>query len=109
MLINFNEIQPKTIPAFKGGEKEVTTCMYADANGKIARFTLLPGSSIGLHTHDTSSEMIYVLSGTGKALYDDGEEPLTAGICHYCPKGHSHSVINTGDEPLVFFAVVPEQ
>ena len=109
MLINFSEMEPKTIPAFKGGEKEVTTCMSVDDNGKIARFSVEPGASIGYHLHDTSSEMIYVISGTGKALYDDGEESLYPGICHYCPKGHSHSVINNGTETLVFFAVVPEQ
>ena len=109
MLINFNTMEPKIIPAFKGGEKEVTTCMHVDGNGKIARFTLQPGASIGMHLHDTSSEMIYILSGSGKALYDDCEEILEPGICHYCPKGHSHSVINNSDAPLVFFAVVPEQ
>lgn len=109
MLIDFSNMEPKVIPAFKGGEKEVTTCMHVDENGKIARFTLEPGASIGMHLHDTSSEMIYILSGTGKALYDDGKETLTPGVCHYCPKGHSHSVINDSDCKLVFFAVVPEQ
>ena len=68
-----------------------------------------PGSSIGYHTHGTSSEIIYILSGTGKVKYDGGEEPLEAGQCHYCPKGHSHSLINNSDGPLEFFAVVPNQ
>ena len=31
------------------------------------------------------------------------------GDCHYCPKGHTHSLINNSDEDLVFFAVVPVQ
>ena len=38
-----------------------------------------------------------------------GQETLTAGDCHYCPKGHSHSLINGGGEDLVFFAVIPQQ
>ncbi|MCQ2566749.1 MAG: cupin domain-containing protein [Clostridia bacterium] len=109
MLINFSEMEPKTIQAFKGGEREVQTCMFKDENGKIARFSLEPGASIGFHLHDTSSEMIYVISGSGKALFDASEEALLPGICHYCPKGHSHSVINSGNETLTFFAVVPEQ
>ena len=53
--------------------------------------------------------MIYILQGEGKALYEDREEELYAGVCHYCPKGHSHSVINNSDEDLIFFAVVPQQ
>ena len=65
--------------------------------------------SIGLHTHDTSSEIIYILKGRGKVLYDGGYEEVEEGLCHYCPKGHEHSLINDSDEDLIFFAVVPEQ
>ena len=40
----------------------------------------------------------------------DGEyERVEAGVCHYCPKGHTHSLINDSDSDLVFFAVVAEQ
>mgnify|MGYP000196439956 CR=1 FL=1 len=55
-----------------------------------------------------SSEIVYVLSGTGKALYGGGEERLTPGDCHYCPEGHAHSLINDGTQTLEFFAVVPQ-
>ena len=40
-------------------------------------------------------------------LYDDGEETLLPGQAHYCPMGHSHSLINRGDCDLKFLAVVP--
>ena len=53
--------------------------------------------------------MIYVLEGSGKMLYDGGEERLSAGDFHYCPEGHEHSFINDGDRDLVFIAVVPAQ
>ena len=39
----------------------------------------------------------------------DETERLAAGDCHYCPKGGFHTLINDGDEDLVFFAVVPQQ
>ena len=44
-------------------------------------------------------------------LGQDGllRERVEAGVCHYCPKGHTHSMINDSDEDLVFFAVVPVQ
>lgn len=60
------------------------------------------------NTHETSSEVMYFLSGTGKVLYDGVWEPVAPGTCHYCPKGHSHSLVNDGTEDLVTFAVVPE-
>ena len=109
MLIEFDKIQETVIPGFLGGEGTFRSHMRVDELGKIMRGTLEPGSHIGLHTHDTSSEIIYILSGKGKVLYDGGYEPLSAGSCHYCPKGHSHSLINDSGALLEFFAVVPVQ
>lgn len=109
MNIDFNAIPETVIPHMRGGEKEVRAHMFTDELGKIMKGRLIPGASIGLHTHETSSEIIYILSGTGKILYDDGCEVLSPGSCHYCPKGHAHSLINDSGADLEFFAVVPEQ
>ncbi|WP_363142484.1 hypothetical protein [uncultured Methanobrevibacter sp.] len=43
------------------------------------------------------------------AICDDFEEILKAGTCHVCPKGSTHSIINVGDEDLVFYTVVPQK
>ena len=109
MLIEFDKMEEQTIPHFQGGEGAFLTKMRVDELGKILRGRLEPGSTIGLHTHDTSSEIIYILAGKGKVLYDGEYEPLSAGSCHYCPKGHSHSLINDSDALLEFFAVVSVQ
>lgn len=109
MLIEFDKMEEQVIPEFLGGEGVFHTRMRVDELGKIMRGALEPGSCIGLHTHDTSSEIIYILAGKGKVLYDGAYEPLSAGSCHYCPKGHSHSLINDSDALLEFFAVVPFQ
>lgn len=109
MLIDFSTMEEQVMPGFLGGEGTFHTRMRVDGLGKIMRGRLEPGSSIGLHTHDTSSEIIYILAGTGKVLYDGEYEPLAAGSCHYCPKGHAHSLINDSDGNLEFFAVVPVQ
>ena len=109
MLIEFDKMEEQTIPHFQGGEGAFLTKMRVDELGKILRGRLEPGSTIGMHTHDASSEIIYILAGKGKVLYDGEYEPLSAGSCHYCPKGHSHSLINDSDGMLEFFAVVPVQ
>ena len=109
MLINFDKIEETVIPKFRGGEKETRARMFVDSACKIMYGKLEPGASIGLHTHETNSEIIYVLEGRGKTLYDGSYEEVEAGLCHYCPKGHAHSLINDSDEDLIFFAVVPEQ
>jgi len=109
MILDFNTIEKNEIPEFKGGKGKIIAAINSDENGKILHGMLPPGSSIGEHTHETSSEMIYIISGNADFIYDGGTESVGAGGCHYCPKGHSHSMINKGTEDIVFFAVVPEQ
>ena len=107
MLINFNQIPETVTPHMRGGEGQVVSRTYLDKNIKIARGLLAPGCTIGLHTHETNSEVICILSGTGKVLYQGEYEPLSAGSVHYCPKGHEHSLINDGTEDLEILAMIP--
>lgn len=109
MTIDFNTMEAQALPAFMGGEKELHAKMFFDGTNRILHGCLVPGASIGEHTHETNAEMIYILSGEG-TIMDDGVKTLIyEGQCTYCPMGHSHSLINTGKENLVFFAVVPKQ
>lgn len=108
MLIPFDSMETKVIPNMRGGEKEVSVKMFTDEAGKIMRGTLIPGATIGMHVHDTSYEVIYILSGTATMLYEDEMETLPAGTCHYCPQGKRHSLQNRSDADVTFFAIVPE-
>ena len=108
MIINFTQMEEKRLAEFKGGAGELIAKMHTDELGKILYGRLEPGSSIGMHTHETNSEIIYILSGTASIVYDETTEEVTVGGCHYCPKGHSHSMSNRGEQDLVFFAVIPE-
>ncbi|MFA0815730.1 MAG: cupin domain-containing protein [Anaerofustis sp.] len=109
MNIKFDQTEETILPNFRGGEKEFSVRTFQDSANKILYGKLIPGASIGLHAHETNSEIIYILSGAGKMLTDGEWETLSVGICNYCPKGHAHSMVNDGDEDLVFFAVVAEQ
>lgn len=108
MLIKFDEMNDTVLDRFKGGEGTLISKMFTDANGKIMRGRLLPHSHIGLHRHEGNSEIIFILSGTGKVLYDGEYLPLHPGDCHYCPMDHEHSLINDTDQELCFYAIVPE-
>ena len=107
MVIKFDEIQEKELPAFYGGEGVFRAKMHVDTQNKILRGRLEKGASIGLHTHEGTSEIIFILSGNGKCLSDGKEELLSAGDCHYCPKGSNHTLMNVGKNDLIFYAVVP--
>ena len=106
MIFDLN--RPETVlEHFNGGEGCLNARMHSDDNGRFLLGRLEPGSTVGLHKHTSNYEVIYILSGTGKAIYDDTTEELGPGSCHYCPAGHTHSLINSGTEDLIFFAVVP--
>lgn len=109
MLVDFNEIEEVTIPGMNNGTGEMSARMHMDEQGKIIPTTIHAGGSIGLHTHETSDDINYILSGAGKAICDGKEELLRAGTCHICKKGSEHSIINTGDGNLAMLTVVVER
>lgn len=109
MLIDFNEMQEHTISGMNGGTGKLSAKIYTGKNGKIIPSTIHKGGSIGRHRHETSDDINYIISGTGKAICDGIEEELSAGACHICKKGSEHSIINTGNEDLVMITVVVER
>lgn len=109
MILDFSKMEETVTPHFKGGEKEMAIRAYADEKNRIMLNRLIPGATVGLHTHEGSSEVIYILEGSAKVLYDGAELRIEAGQAHYCPDGHTHSLINDTERDLVFFAVVPAQ
>ena len=50
------------------------------------RGVLPPGATIGLHPHETNSEVIYILSGTGQVLCDGSMNPWAPGPATTAPK-----------------------
>lgn len=72
----------------------------------FAKVTLEPGCSIGYHEHHNESETYYILSGKGE--YDDNGTRMTVseGDVTFTPDGCGHGIENTGDENLVFMALI---
>ena len=106
MLIDFNAIPEVTIPSMNGGEGCISSKMNVNETARFIISRIPPCSSIGMHEQSTGNDINYIISGTGMAICDSTKEELKAGTCHICPKGHTHSIINTGKEDLVIFTVV---
>ena len=115
MIIRFDEMEVSVLPNFKGGEKSLSANMFFDGTNRILKGCLEPGASIGVHAHEDSCEVIFITSGSGSIFErtpesEDTLRPVGAGDCIYCPKGHTHSLINSSKEGnLTFLAVVPKQ
>lgn len=74
--------------------------------GLYARCTLEPGATLNHHDHHGETETYFILSGTG--VYEDNgtDVPAKADDVFFCKDGNGHGITNTGDEPLVFMALI---
>lgn len=71
---------------------------------------LLPGDSIGVHEHKNNEDCYLICSGKGLYIETDGSEHIvTTGDMTICRAGQSHGLVNIGEVPLVFFAVLGQR
>lgn len=69
--------------------------------------TLQPGESVGKHSTESKEELLIVLHGAGKFVFNkDDELSLNEGYVAYCPPHTEHNVFNNGTEPLRYIFVV---
>ena len=89
MLIDFNEVKEIHMPGMNNGTGEMTARMYMDDKGKIIHCAIHAGGSIGMHSHPTSDDINYILSGTGKAVCDGQKKSLIRGLATSVQKDQS--------------------
>lgn len=111
MIIKKSEMKRETRKEMRGGSGEVEILhMVAPESMKNARLmaelTLSPGSGIGPHRHDKETEYYIITEGSGIVTEDDGKQSVSNGDIVITGNGQSHSIENTGDEPLKFIAVI---
>ena len=106
MLVDFDSIDEVRIDGMNGGEGSVYARMDMGPEGRFILCRIAPGASIGSHVQKGSVDINYVVSGTGHAVCNGVTEQLKPGVCHVCPPGGEHSIINDGDSNLVLFTAV---
>lgn len=70
------------------------------------RVEVEPGNGHPFHRHPTMDEMIYVLSGKGEQWLEEDTRMLGKDEAVFIPKGKVHAIYNTGNEPLIFLAIL---
>ena len=93
------------------GEAEMHKITNGEAElyGKGRMFNhmfLAPGDSVGEHSHSGDNEIYYFLSGTGTYNDNGNIVQVGAGDTTICNEGETHSLVNTGDVPLEFIALI---
>lgn len=72
---------------------------------------LAPGKvSTPYHCHHVGEELFLILEGAGTLRYDGQTVPVRAGDVISCPPGpdSAHQFLNTGDAPLIYWAISTE-
>jgi oxalate decarboxylase/phosphoglucose isomerase-like protein (cupin superfamily) len=78
----------------------------AGAEITFGEVVLLPGKGHDRHNHPESEEILYVLSGEGEQMVDDGEPfRVGPGDTIYVPTAVFHSTRNTGWAPMRLLAL----
>jgi mannose-6-phosphate isomerase-like protein (cupin superfamily) len=70
-------------------------------NQSLAEATVPVGGRTIAHYHRAAEELYFFTAGRGRMTLGDDERDVAAGDCVVIPPGEIHTLVNTGDEPLV--------
>ena len=100
-------LDAKPIPELPGVVKrEVITDKDGAPHFCMRVFDVEPGSSTPYHSHQWEHEM-FVLSGNGAAVSEEGETPIARESVVFVPPNEKHCFANKGDEVLRMICVIP--
>ncbi|MCK4483810.1 MAG: cupin domain-containing protein [Candidatus Thorarchaeota archaeon] len=89
---------------------EIINPLHDDGNLKlgysIAHAIIKPGNASLSHRIKTSSEIYYILSGSGLMYVDEESEDVGPGDTIYVPPNATQYIENTGGTDLVFLCIV---
>jgi mannose-6-phosphate isomerase-like protein (cupin superfamily) len=71
----------------------------------LAEEMLPPGCVVTAHHHREIEEIYYLVSGSGLMTVGDETREVNAGDAVYVPRGHRHTLRNTGSEPIKLILV----
>ena len=71
----------------------------------LAEEVLPIGSKVGRHHHIETEEVYYILHGSGRMIVGDEVRDVAAGDAIFIPRGFTHALENTGQEPMIILLV----
>lgn len=107
------DTRPSLYPApfasrVQGREKRKLGDLFGLTNFGVNQTRLAPGAISALrHAHAKQDEFIYILSGHPTLITDEGETPLSPGMCAGFPAGtgNGHCLVNHSNEPVVYLEI----
>ena len=71
----------------------------------LAEEVLPAGASVGQHHHVETEEVYYILEGSGVMTVGDETRVVGPGDAVFIPRGHAHTLTNTGQSPMTLLLV----
>jgi mannose-6-phosphate isomerase-like protein (cupin superfamily) len=71
----------------------------------LAEEVLPAGAAVGRHHHLETEEVYYILDGTGRMIVGEEAREVGAGDAIFIPRGHTHTLENTGSTPMTLLLV----
>ena len=75
------------------------------AQCSLAEEILPPGCAVTPHHHDQLEEVYYIISGKGMMSVGGEQSEVGPGDAIYIPRGSTHTLANTGSEPVKLLLV----
>jgi len=104
-VVNYKDVSTESYG--EGMEKRVMIGPQQGAPNFVMRvFDLPPGASSPYHSHDWEHE-VYILSGQGVVVSEDGESAVGPDDAIYIAPGEKHCLKNVGKDNFRFLCMVP--
>jgi quercetin dioxygenase-like cupin family protein len=105
---NERDIKPSSLEGTKGVDfRPMVADNMAAPNFYLRVFDVEPGGHTPLHRHPWEHE-IYVVSGEGRIVLEEGGEKLSAGDALLVEPGELHQFVNDGGAILKLVCVIPK-
>lgn len=80
----------------------------AAPNFAMRLFEVAPGGHSPLHSHDWEHE-VFIIDGKGQLEFEGERRDFEKGWFILVPPGREHMFVNTGEGPLRFLCLVPNE
>lgn len=79
--------------------------LYTRMHSQLVVMSLLPGEDIGMETHPTSDQILYIVAGSGQAIINGEKKSIQKHSIIFVPAGAEHNIISSSKEKMKLFTV----
>ncbi len=80
--------------------------LYTAKHSQLVLMSLKPKEEIGMEVHPDNDQFFRFEKGTGKAIIDGNEYPISDGFAVVVPSGSQHNIINSSEtEELKLYTI----